>query len=153
MRSAMSSIPKSHSGETAKYFAWLESRGIHFFKIPKTSQNSSSKLNSAEHIWILMSATSLHSLYLVQHSPRVSFLFSVSHKSEIDSIRMEPLGPSQADQRNTCECRLLQLACRSLCIPSYRRCYLSTGKYHGNSQVGLLHRCGGELRLRNFGSP
>lgn len=31
----MSSIPKSHSGETAKYFAWLWSRGIHFLKFQR----------------------------------------------------------------------------------------------------------------------
>lgn len=66
------------------------------FKIPKTTQNCSSKLNSTEHIWILVSATNVRSLYLVQHSPRV--FFSVTHKSESGSIRMKPPSPSQADQ-------------------------------------------------------
>lgn len=46
----MSNIPKWHSGDTAKYFAWLRCRGIHFFKIPNRSQNRSSKLNSTEHV-------------------------------------------------------------------------------------------------------
>lgn len=67
---------------------------------------------------------------------------------------MKLLSPPHTDQRYTCERRLLQLACRSLCIPSYSRCYLSIGKYHGNSRARLPHRRGrGELRLRNFGTP
>lgn len=64
--------------------------GSTFFKIPKT--NCSSELNSTEHVWILVSATNLRSLYLVQHSPRLSVVvgvFSVSHKSESDSIWMK----------------------------------------------------------------
>ena len=61
--------------------------------------------------------------------------------------------PSQADQWYTCEHWPLQSACRSLCIPSYSRCYLSIGKCSGSSRARPLHRRGGELRLRNFGSP
>lgn len=121
------------------------------FKIPKTTQNCSSKLNSTEHIWILVSATKLRSLYLVQHSLRFFFCYSQVW-ARLDQV--EAPESSQADQWYTCDRRLLQLACRSLYIPSYRRCYLSTGKYHGNSRVGLPHRRGGgELRLRNFGLP
>lgn len=121
------------------------------FKIPKTTQNCSSKLNSTEHVWILVSATKLRSLYLVQHSQGSFFSCSQVWK-RLDQD--ETTSPSQTDQWYTCEPKLIQLACRSLCIPSYRRCSLSIGKYHGNSRAGLPHRCGrGELRLRNFGSP
>lgn len=109
------------------------------------------------HMWILVSATNLRSLYLVQHSPSVFFLsLSLSFSPQV-SERLdqdEAPSPSQADKWYTCERWLLQLACRSLCIPSYRRCYLSTGKYHSNNRAGLPHRCGRrELRLRNFEPP
>lgn len=61
----------------------------------------------------------------------------VTHESESGSMWMKHPSPSQADRWYTCERRLLQLACRSLCIPSFRRCYLSTDKYHGNSRARL----------------
>lgn len=48
------------------------------FKIPETTQNCSSKLNSTEHVWILVSATNLRSLSLVQHFPSLDFFFSVT---------------------------------------------------------------------------
>lgn len=69
----------------------------------------------------------------------VCFLFfvPVTHKSESGSIWLKHPSPSQADRWYTCERRLLQLACRSLCIPSFHRCYLSIGKYHGNSRARL----------------
>lgn len=89
-----------------------------------------------------MSATNLRSLYLMQHSPQFFFLsFFYSQVWELLDQGEAP-SPSQADQWYTCEPKLLQLACRSLCIPSYRRCSLSIGKYHGNSRAGLPHRCG-----------
>lgn len=84
-------------------------------------------------MYISMSTLNLRSLYLVQHY----LFFSVPCKSESGSIRMKHPSPSQADRWYTCERRLLQLACRSLCIPSYRRCYLSTDKYHSNSRALL----------------
>lgn len=106
------------------------------FKIPKTPQNCSSKLNSTEHIWILVSATNLRSLYLVQHSLSFFFFFLLT------SLRAARSGwspPVPLTGGYTCEHRLLQLACRSLCIPPPKasRCYLSTAKYHSNSRAGL----------------
>lgn len=52
-------------------------------------------------------------------------------------VDVAPPSPSQADRWYTCERRLLHLACRSLCIPSFRRSDLSTDKYHGNSRAWL----------------
>lgn len=52
-------------------------------------------------------------------------------------LDVAPPSPSQADRWYTCERRLLHLACRSLCIPSFRRSDLSTDKYHGNSRAWL----------------
>lgn len=73
----MSSIPKSRSGEAAKYFAWLQSRWIHFFffKIPKMTQARSSTLNSTDRLWVLMSASDVRSLYLVKHFSLFFFFF------------------------------------------------------------------------------
>ena len=54
---------------------------------------------------------------------------------------------------DTCDRRLLQLACRSLCIPPPTAdaiCLLASTT--ATSRAWLPHRCGGgELRLRNFG--
>lgn len=88
----------------------------------------------------------------------LSFCFipplSVTHKSESGSIGMKPLSPPHRRIGwYTCDRRLLQLACRSLCIPPPTAdaiCLLASTT--ATSRAWLLHRCGGgELRLRNFG--
>ena len=88
----------------------------------------------------------------------LSFCFipplSVTHKSESGSIGMQPLSPPHRRIGwYTCDRRLLQLACRSLCIPPPTAdaiCLLASTT--ATSRAWLPHRCGGgELRLRNFG--
>lgn len=50
------------------------------FKIPKTTQIRASKLNSTDHLWVLMSLSDVRSLYLVKHFFLVFsvFFFSVA---------------------------------------------------------------------------
>lgn len=79
------------------------------------------------------------------------FYFCFSQVSErLDQD--EAHSPSQADQLNTCERRLLQLACRSLCIPSYRRFYLSAWQVP-RQQPSRTPRTAVEEKNSAFGSP
>lgn len=86
------------------------------FKIPKTLQNCSSN-------------GFVRLRQICAHCARCNilpvFFFHPQVSERFFKIKLQFL--IQEDQCCTCEHWLLQLACRSLCIPSYRWCYLSVG--------------------------
>lgn len=92
----MSSIPKSHSGETAKYFAWLWSRGIHFLKFQR-------RLRIAHQNWIRRSIYGFLCLrQMCAHCTWCNILpgfFFLSYSQVWERFDQdEAPSPSQADQ-------------------------------------------------------
>lgn len=86
--------------------------GSTFFKIPKMTQIRSSTLNTTDHLWGLMSASDVRSLYLVKHFS-LSFFVLLQVCERLDQDEAPPV-PHQRIGVNTCERRLLQLPRRSL---------------------------------------
>lgn len=85
-----------------------------------------------------MPATNVRSLFLVQHSLGSLFLFyppSLCYSQVLERLDRDeaPQSPSQADRLIHLRSQAATISLQeSLYPPSYRRCYLSTGKYHGN---------------------
>lgn len=110
--------------------------GSTFFKNPKTFQNCSSNVL----VGVICRLVCLRQIcsHCTWCNIFLVFYFFHSQVSNRLADKKKPRLLAHKDQCYTCERWLLQLACRSPCIPSYRWCYLSAGS--GTATTGLESR-------------